>query len=86
MSSFPIGFCGHLHGFRNHYILLTLLYLMLVTIVVQRVKVYRLNEDGQWDDRGTGHVTMDYMEVCSSSWIPPAAKNSPVRILEITCS
>ncbi|KAG7537237.1 hypothetical protein ISN44_As13g011560 [Arabidopsis suecica] len=29
---------------------------------MQRVKVYRLNEDGQWDDRGTGHVTMDYME------------------------
>lgn len=30
----------------------------------QRVKVYRLNEDGKWDDQGTGHVTIDYMEVC----------------------
>ncbi|XP_010440525.2 PREDICTED: serine/threonine-protein phosphatase 4 regulatory subunit 3 [Camelina sativa] len=29
---------------------------------IQRVKVYRLNEDGQWEDRGTGYVTMDYME------------------------
>ncbi|XP_010558443.1 PREDICTED: serine/threonine-protein phosphatase 4 regulatory subunit 3-like isoform X2 [Tarenaya hassleriana] len=29
---------------------------------MQRVKVYRLNEDGKWDDRGTGHVTIDYME------------------------
>ncbi|KAG7605474.1 hypothetical protein ISN45_At05g044770 [Arabidopsis thaliana x Arabidopsis arenosa] len=29
---------------------------------MQRVKVYRLNEDGQWDDKGTGHITMDYME------------------------
>lgn len=29
----------------------------------QRVKVYRLNEDGKWDDQGTGHVTVDYLEV-----------------------
>ncbi|GAU37451.1 hypothetical protein TSUD_206870 [Trifolium subterraneum] len=27
-----------------------------------RVKVYRLNDDGKWDDQGTGHVTIDYME------------------------
>ncbi|XP_019056793.1 PREDICTED: serine/threonine-protein phosphatase 4 regulatory subunit 3A-like isoform X3 [Tarenaya hassleriana] len=29
---------------------------------MQRVKVYHLNDDGKWDDRGTGHVTIDYME------------------------
>ncbi|KAL5700910.1 hypothetical protein ACHQM5_026308 [Ranunculus cassubicifolius] len=29
---------------------------------MQRVKVYRLNDDGKWDDRGTGHVTVDYYE------------------------
>ncbi|XP_022723135.1 serine/threonine-protein phosphatase 4 regulatory subunit 3-like isoform X2 [Durio zibethinus] len=29
---------------------------------MQRVKVYRLNEDGKWDDQGTGHVTVDYLE------------------------
>ncbi|XP_045832116.1 serine/threonine-protein phosphatase 4 regulatory subunit 3-like isoform X2 [Trifolium pratense] len=29
---------------------------------MQRVKVYRLNDDGKWDDQGTGHVTIDYME------------------------
>lgn len=29
---------------------------------MQRVKVYRLNEDGKWDDQGTGHVTVDYVE------------------------
>ncbi|KAK7246311.1 hypothetical protein RIF29_41175 [Crotalaria pallida] len=29
---------------------------------MQRVKVYRLNEDGKWDDQGTGHATVDYME------------------------
>ncbi|KAI0504247.1 hypothetical protein KFK09_015197 [Dendrobium nobile] len=29
---------------------------------MQRVKVYHLNEQGKWDDRGTGHVTVDYLE------------------------
>ncbi|XVF38833.1 hypothetical protein REPUB_Repub20aG0136200 [Reevesia pubescens] len=29
---------------------------------MQRVKVYRLNEHGKWDDQGTGHVTVDYLE------------------------
>ncbi|KAL2530625.1 hypothetical protein Fot_23226 [Forsythia ovata] len=29
---------------------------------MQRVKVYRLNEDGKWDDQGTGHVNVDYLE------------------------
>ena len=44
---------------------------------MQRVKVYRLNSDGLWDDKGTGHVSVEYLEVgpplhlCSdsqSSW------------------
>lgn len=29
---------------------------------MQRVKLYRLSEDGKWDDQGTGHVTVDYLE------------------------
>ncbi|KAK8478234.1 hypothetical protein V6N11_080193 [Hibiscus sabdariffa] len=29
---------------------------------MQRVKVYRLSEDGKWEDQGTGHVTVDYLE------------------------
>ncbi|KAK7387983.1 hypothetical protein VNO78_22782 [Psophocarpus tetragonolobus] len=29
---------------------------------MQRVKVYRLNDDGKWDDQGTGHVSVDYLE------------------------
>ncbi|KAJ0979863.1 hypothetical protein J5N97_015337 [Dioscorea zingiberensis] len=29
---------------------------------LQRVKLYRLNSDGKWDDQGTGHVTIDYLE------------------------
>lgn len=30
---------------------------------MQRVKVYRLNNDGLWDDKGTGHVSVEYLEV-----------------------
>ena len=28
-----------------------------------RAKGYCLNEDGQWDDRGTGHAAVQYMPV-----------------------
>ncbi|CAA7407455.1 unnamed protein product [Spirodela intermedia] len=28
----------------------------------KRVKVYRLSDDEKWDDLGTGHVTVDYLE------------------------
>ena len=28
----------------------------------RRVKLYMLNEDRQWDDRGTGHVSSGYVE------------------------
>jgi hypothetical protein len=30
---------------------------------LQRVKVYRLNDEGKWDDKGTGHVSVEYLEV-----------------------
>ncbi|KAH7666622.1 protein phosphatase 4 regulatory subunit 3 protein [Dioscorea alata] len=29
---------------------------------MQRVKVYQLKNDGKWDDKGTGHVSVDYLE------------------------
>ena len=32
-------------------------------IGLQRVKVYRLNEAGNWDDMGTGQVTIEWLEV-----------------------
>lgn len=32
-------------------------------LMMQRVKVYKLNEDGLWDDKGTGHVSVEYLEV-----------------------
>eukprot|EP00850_Spirogloea_muscicola_P001565 SM000006S19330 [mRNA] locus=s6:66143:73073:- [translate_table: standard] len=31
-----------------------------------RVKVYRLNDDNKWDDKGTGHVTVEYLERCNA--------------------
>ncbi|KAI3990131.1 hypothetical protein MKX01_029109 [Papaver californicum] len=32
------------------------------TTASQRVKVYHLNEEGKWDDRGTGKVSVGYIE------------------------
>eukprot|EP00250_Pteridium_aquilinum_P011113 c19843_g1_i1 orf=845-3544(-) len=29
---------------------------------LQRAKVYRLNDEGHWDDKGTGHVSVEYLE------------------------
>uniref|UniRef100_A0A0E0C1F1 Uncharacterized protein n=1 Tax=Oryza meridionalis TaxID=40149 RepID=A0A0E0C1F1_9ORYZ len=29
---------------------------------MQRVKVYRLTDGGKWDDQGTGHVNIDFLE------------------------
>lgn len=37
--------------------------MLTLLFICQRVKVYRLNDDGKWDDQGTGHVTVDYLEV-----------------------
>jgi hypothetical protein len=29
----------------------------------RRVKVYQLAEKGEWEDKGTGHVDIQFMEV-----------------------
>ncbi|KAG2493475.1 hypothetical protein HYH03_008292 [Edaphochlamys debaryana] len=29
---------------------------------MHRVKVYKLNTEGQWEDKGTGHISVEYME------------------------
>ena len=34
-----------------------------------RAKVYCLNDDGQWDDRGTGHAAVQYMTAEASAFI-----------------
>ena len=36
---------------------------------MQRVKLYRLNGEGNWDDKGTGHVSVEFMEVLTSSFV-----------------
>jgi len=51
-------------GYEAHMIVS--FYLISLLIGFQRVKVYRLNDEGKWDDQGTGHVTVDYLEVCKS--------------------
>ncbi|WVZ71256.1 hypothetical protein U9M48_019865 [Paspalum notatum var. saurae] len=33
------------------------------TSSMKRVKVYRLTDGGKWDDQGTGHVSIEYIEV-----------------------
>ncbi|CAM0957651.1 unnamed protein product [Alopecurus aequalis] len=35
---------------------------MPLRTTMKRVKVYRLEDNGKWDDQGTGHVTIDYIE------------------------
>ena len=35
----------------------------LQDFALQRVKVYSLNESGNWDDKGTGHVSVEYLVV-----------------------
>ena len=51
-------------------------------------QVYRLNNDGLWDDKGTGHVSVEFMEVrlgCQSTYLSarlqtktlPTAFNNP---------
>lgn len=29
----------------------------------KRVKVYKLNDEGEWDDAGTGHVSVVHLQV-----------------------
>lgn len=41
------------------------LYFQMGEPAIQRVKVYRLNDEGLWDDKGTGHVSVELMEVRS---------------------
>lgn len=38
-------------------------FLSLTESRMQRVKVYRLNPEGLWDDKGTGSVSIEYLEV-----------------------
>ena len=41
-----------------------------IVMAVRRAKVYCLNEDGQWDDKGTGLAAVQYMQVSSHTLNP----------------
>ncbi|CAL5223154.1 g5623 [Coccomyxa viridis] len=50
---------------------------------MQRVKVYRLNSDGLWDDKGTGHVSVEYLEQSDSLGLVVISEEDTHRTLLI---
>ncbi|XP_076872181.1 serine/threonine-protein phosphatase 4 regulatory subunit 3B isoform X2 [Brachyhypopomus gauderio] len=48
----------------------------------RRVKVYTLNEDRQWDDRGTGHVSSTYVERLKGTSLLVRAESDGSLLLE----
>ncbi|KAK9907487.1 hypothetical protein WJX75_004578 [Coccomyxa subellipsoidea] len=50
---------------------------------MQRVKVYRLNNDGLWDDKGTGHVSVEYLEQSDSVGLVVISEEDTHRTLLI---
>lgn len=48
----------------------------------RRVKVYTLNEDRQWDDRGTGHVSSSYVEELKGMSLLVRAESDGSLLLE----
>uniref|UniRef100_A0A8C7XX34 Serine/threonine-protein phosphatase 4 regulatory subunit 3 n=1 Tax=Oryzias sinensis TaxID=183150 RepID=A0A8C7XX34_9TELE len=48
----------------------------------RRVKVYTLNEDRQWDDRGTGHVSSAYVERLKGTSLLVRAESDGSLLLE----
>lgn len=55
---------------------------------MQRVKLYRLTPDGLWEEKGTGSVSVEYMEVCppSSVVFPPLYRCAPSLPLAVLLS
>ncbi|XP_049613829.1 serine/threonine-protein phosphatase 4 regulatory subunit 3 isoform X2 [Syngnathus scovelli] len=48
----------------------------------RRVKVYTLNEDRQWDDRGTGHVSSGYVDRLKGTSLVVRAESDGSLLLE----
>lgn len=48
----------------------------------RRVKVYTLNEDRQWEDRGTGHVSCSYEETLKDTSLTVTAETDGSLLLE----
>ena len=47
-----------------------------------RAKVYCLNDEGQWDDRGTGHAAVQYMPVRATP-LPACTTRAPPSSLAL---
>ena len=52
---------------------------------LQRVKVYRLNSEGHWDDKGQGQVTIAFLEVRACR-LPGSPPNSTAQDIWPACS
>lgn len=50
---------------------------------MQRVKVYRLTSEGQWDDKGTGQVSVEYMEQSNTTGLVVISEEQDTRTLLI---
>jgi len=49
----------------------------------QRVKVYSYSESGSWDDMGTGHVTIDFMERNNATTIIVRSEEDGLSLISI---
>mmetsp|Transcript_1993 Transcript_1993/g.4049 ORF Transcript_1993/g.4049 Transcript_1993/m.4049 type:complete len:139 (-) Transcript_1993:208-624(-) len=47
-----------------------------------RVKLYELNDDGQWDDRGTGSISVQHLEALGAMGVQVAAEESGTPLLQ----
>lgn len=48
----------------------------------RRVKLYALNADRQWDDRGTGHVSSSYIDRLKGTSLLVRAESDGTILLE----
>lgn len=56
--------------------------LTIMTDTRRRVKLYALNADRQWDDRGTGHVSSCYVERLKGTSLLVRAESDGTLLLE----
>lgn len=56
--------------------------LTIMTDTRRRVKLYALNADRQWDDRGTGHVSSCYVERLKGTSLLVRAESDGSLLLE----
>lgn len=54
----------------------------IMTDTRRRVKLYALNADRQWDDRGTGHVSSTYVDRLKGTSLLVRAESDGTVLLE----